>query len=210
MGFQRIYHLCHCGRFLPDGNIDADHILALLVQDRIHGNGSLPGLPVPDDQLTLSAADGEHGVNGKDPGFHGHADRLAVNDPRRLPLNGAVIIRLDLTFPVDRLAQRVDHASDIRIPYRHAGSLSCPGHLCALADPGIAAEKDAADLVPADILHHTLEPVLKCNDLAVHGMVDPVDPGDPVADGNDSAHFTVSAHFIKILYLFSQDRDYLI
>ena len=79
-----------------------------------------------------------------------------------------------------------------------------------LADPGITPKEDTSDLILADILYHTFKPVLKSNNLAVHGMVDPIDPGDPVAYCNDSPHFTVSAHLIKILYLFSQDRDNLI
>ena len=41
--------LCHGGCFLANGHIDADHILALLVQYGIHGNGGLTGLPVSND-----------------------------------------------------------------------------------------------------------------------------------------------------------------
>ncbi len=54
---------------LTDGNIDAQHILVLLVQDGIGGNGGLAGLAVADDQLTLTAADGEHGVDGQNTGL---------------------------------------------------------------------------------------------------------------------------------------------
>ena len=39
--------------FRSDGDIDADDILALLVDDGIRCNGGLAGLAVADDQLTL-------------------------------------------------------------------------------------------------------------------------------------------------------------
>ena len=56
------------GSLLADGNIDAEHAGVLLIQDGIGGNGGLAGLAVADDQLTLAAADGEHGVDGQDAG----------------------------------------------------------------------------------------------------------------------------------------------
>jgi hypothetical protein len=39
--------------FLADGHVDADQVLALLVDDGVHGQGGLAGLPVADDQLAL-------------------------------------------------------------------------------------------------------------------------------------------------------------
>jgi hypothetical protein len=43
---------------LADGDVDADNVLALLVDDRVDGDGGLAGLAVADDQLALAAADG--------------------------------------------------------------------------------------------------------------------------------------------------------
>ena len=44
---------CHGRALLTDGNIDAQNVLALLVDDGIGGNDGLAGLAVADDQLTL-------------------------------------------------------------------------------------------------------------------------------------------------------------
>ena len=62
---------------LADRDVDAAHLLlrvagvpgALLVHDRVDGDGGLAGLAVADDQLALAAADRDHRVDGLDPGL---------------------------------------------------------------------------------------------------------------------------------------------
>src|SRR5699024_7706563 len=117
-----------------------------------------------------------------------------------------VVIRLDVAASVDGLAQRIDNSSDIAVAHRHAGPFARPGYFRTLADLCVASEKDASDLILADVLDHSLQSVLESKDLPVHGVIDPVDRSDPVAHGDDSADFTVFAHCIKILDLFPQDR----
>ena len=58
--FERLHHLRHGGALLPDGDIDADHVAALLIDDRVERDGGLAGLAVADDQLALAAADRDH------------------------------------------------------------------------------------------------------------------------------------------------------
>ena len=60
------YKVGNCGTLLTYGYIDTDNILALLVDDRIGGDGSFTCLTVTDDKLTLSASDGDHGVDSFD------------------------------------------------------------------------------------------------------------------------------------------------
>ena len=55
--------------FLTDGNVDTVNALTLLVDDGIDRDGGLTGLTVTDDQLSLSAADRNHGVNCLDTGL---------------------------------------------------------------------------------------------------------------------------------------------
>ena len=56
------------------------HVLALLVDDRVDGDGGLAGLAVADDELALAAADGDHRVDGLDAGLQRLLDRLALDD----------------------------------------------------------------------------------------------------------------------------------
>ena len=86
--FERLHHLRDRRALLADGDIDADHVAALLVDDGVESDGGLAGLAVADDQLALAAADGDHGVDGLDAGlqrlFHG----LAVDHAGRQALDG--------------------------------------------------------------------------------------------------------------------------
>ena len=62
VAFEQGHGARHGGFLLPDGDVDADQVLALLVDDRVDGDGGLAGLAVADDQFALAAADGDHRV----------------------------------------------------------------------------------------------------------------------------------------------------
>ncbi len=74
--FERLDDAGDGRTFLADRDIDTKDAEALLIDDRIDGNGGLARLPVADDQLTLAAADGNHGIDGLDAGLQWFADRL--------------------------------------------------------------------------------------------------------------------------------------
>src|SRR3546814_3419064 len=81
------HDLSNGGALLADGNIDAVELLALivaligglLVDEGVDGNGGLAGLAVADDQLALTAADGNQRVNGLEAGLDGLMHRFARN-----------------------------------------------------------------------------------------------------------------------------------
>lgn len=71
---QPLYDLSDGGPLLSDGDVDAVQLLllilslveTLLVDDGVDGQGSLAGLTVTNDQLTLSTTDGYQRVDGLD------------------------------------------------------------------------------------------------------------------------------------------------
>src|ERR1700734_3332600 len=65
-GGPRLYHPRDRRGLLPDRAVDANHVAALLIQNRVQNDGGLACLAVADDQLTLSAADRNHRVDGLD------------------------------------------------------------------------------------------------------------------------------------------------
>ena len=67
-GFEPRGDLRHGGALLADGNINAEHILPLLGENGVDGDGSLAGLAVADDELTLTAANGNERVDRLDAG----------------------------------------------------------------------------------------------------------------------------------------------
>ena len=113
--------LGHGGGLLADGHVDADHILVLLVQDGVHGDGGLASLAVADDQLPLAPADGDHGVDGQDARLEGPVHRLPGDHAGGLVLNGPGLGGLDGAQAVDGLAQGVHRAAQHGVPHGDAG-----------------------------------------------------------------------------------------
>ncbi len=111
----------HSGGLLADGHVDADDVLALLVDDGVQGDGRLAGAAVADDEFALAAADGDHRVDGFDTGLQRLFDLLPVDDARGLELDRPELGGLDRALVVERHAQRVDHPADERFAHRAPG-----------------------------------------------------------------------------------------
>src|SRR5262249_15799114 len=97
------------GRLLPDGDIDAEEVLALLVDDRIDRNRGLAGLAVADDELALAASDRHHRIDRLQTGLHRLRHRLSRNHHWGALLDDVRHVGIDRTFAIDRLPQGVDH-----------------------------------------------------------------------------------------------------
>ena len=109
---QRLDGLGDGGALLTDGDVDALHAEATLVDDGVDGDRGLAGLAVADDQLALATTDGGHRVDRLDAGLQRLVHGLAAHDAGRLDLDTAVDAADDVALAVDRLAERVDHAAE--------------------------------------------------------------------------------------------------
>ena len=81
MFLQRLHDTRHLPCPLPDGAVDTDDVRILLVDDGVDGDGGLTRAPVPDDELSLSPTDGDHGVDGFESGLKRLFHRLPQDDP---------------------------------------------------------------------------------------------------------------------------------
>ena len=185
--FQILSHAGDGGSLLTDGDIDAQHILVLLVQDGVGGNRSLAGLAVADDQLTLTAADGEHGVDGQNTGVQRGVHALALQNTGCLLLNGVVAFGLNGAFAVDGLAQRADDTPQKSIAHRDTGALAAAGDHGAHTNGLGTIEQHNAQLLGLYAFHHTLGTVFKGDDFAVHSAVHAVNVHDAIGGGDDHA-----------------------
>ncbi len=170
---------------LADGDVDAVHVLALLVDDRVDGDGGLARLAVADDELALAAADRDHRVDGLEAGLERLGDRLASHDARGLDLDAPGDVRLDGALAVHGLAERVDHASDERRPHRHLDDAPGPLDGVALLDRPVGAEDGDADAVLLEVQHHAHQVSRELDQLAGHRVLEAVDAGDAVTDRQD-------------------------
>src|SRR5262249_31673633 len=141
---ENLHHLGNRRPLLPDRTIDADQVIALVVDDGIDGNSGLAGLAVADDQLTLAAADRNHAVDGLQSGSHRLADRLPVNHSRRDAFEGDKLVGRNRPFAIDRLTERVDHAANHRIADGYAHDAAGALDLVTFLDFGVFAKQHDA------------------------------------------------------------------
>ncbi len=96
---------------MADRDVNAGHVLTLLVDDGVNRNSRFTGLAVTNDQFALATAHGYHGVNGLQTRLHGLVDRLTGDNTRRNLFDHVGHLGIDRTLAVDGLTQRIDHAA---------------------------------------------------------------------------------------------------
>src|SRR5581483_644866 len=133
--------------FLPDGAIDTDEIVALVIDDGIEGHSGLACLAVADDKFALAPTDGNHGVDGFDAGRHRLTHRLAINYARRKALNRNKLIGGDGPFIVNGLSKGIYDPAYHRVPDGHGHDASGALHLSTFFDFGVVAEHHSTHLV---------------------------------------------------------------
>lgn len=112
--------LSNSGSLLADGDVDTVELLllvlaiipSLLVEDGVNTNGSLAGLTITNDQLTLTSADGNHGVDGLETSLDGLVDGLSGQNTGSLQLSTALLLGVDRTLAVNGVTQGVDDTAE--------------------------------------------------------------------------------------------------
>ena len=171
----------------PDGHVDALHAEALLVDDRVDGDGGLAGLAVADDELALTPADRRHRVDGLDAGLQGLVHRLAADDAGRLDLHAARLHVGERALAVDRDAEGVDDAAEEAVADGHREDLAGGLHRRALADGPAVAEDHGADRVLVEVEGQAPDAAFELEQL-VHARTGQAgDGGDAVAHLDDPA-----------------------
>src|SRR5207249_1818459 len=179
---------------LPDRHVHTDDALALLIDDRVDGDGGFARATIADDQLALAAADRDHRVDRLDAGLQRLLHRLALDDAGRDDLDFAGLGRVNRTEPIHRSPQRVHDAAHQRRADGHFEHAGRAADLVTLAQLEVVAENHGADVVflevqgePGDLLAGPRD--REFEHLARHGGREPVDPGDAVLDLEDGADF---------------------
>ncbi len=185
---QGRHHAGHVGLFLPDGHVDTDQVLVLLIDDGVNGQRRFACLSVADDQLPLPTADGDHRVYGLDARLHGGVHRLAGHHARGDALDLAVLVGRDRTLSVNRLAHRIDHSPDERFPYWHRDDAPGAADRLPLLNVGVVAHDDDTHVVRLQVEDDTQDAVLELDQLAGHRASQAGDAGYAVAYLNYRAH----------------------
>ncbi len=195
---------------MADRHVDADHVAALLVDDRVEGQRRFAGLPVADHQLALPASDGNHGVDGLDPGLQRLFHRLPVDHAGRQALHRIELRRLNRTLAVDRLADSIHHAPDHGLTHRHRHDARRAAHLVAFADVRVIAQQHRAHLILFQVHGDARNVVRKLDQLARHHFLETVDAGNAIAYRDHRARLAHIDDALVILNLLPQQGGYFV
>jgi hypothetical protein len=144
-------------------------------------------MQIVDDELALAAADRDHRVDRHDAGLYGLADRSPLDDPRRELLDRIRGSAGHRTFPVERLAERVDDAAQQTFADGHLQQLSRGADFVALLELRVVAEDDHADLGLVQVQRQAGDALAEVEHLVQHDVGQALDPGDAVANLADDA-----------------------
>ena len=199
-------HLRDRGAFLPDRDVDADHVAAPLVDDRVHGERGLSGRAVADDELALPAADRGQRVDRLDPGLQRLFDRLPADDAGRLELERAPLVRLDGALAVEGGPKGIDHAAEQGFAHRDAHDVAGAANGLALLHVHPLSEERRADVVLLEVERDPDDAVLELESLERDAVLEPVDAGDAVSDLKDGADLAQVGLDLELLDPVLQDR----
>ena len=162
-----------------------------------------------DDELALSAADGDHGVDSLEAGLEGLLHGLAVDDAGGLALDGHLEeFAFDVTLAVDGLAEGVDDAAQQSFADFDGGDAAG-----ALADVafvqrlGVAKQHDTHVVlfkVEGDAGDFVAVLGAERHQFAGTGVLQSIDTGDAVADEKDGANFLHFGLLFEVLELLAQ------
>src|SRR5581483_10382612 len=205
MLFERLDHAGDGRALLADRDVDAIDVEAFLIDDRIHRDRGLAGLPVADDQLALAAADRNHRVDRLDPGLQRLADGLPLHDAGRADFDPAPLIRLNRPLSIERRADRIDHAAHERRTNRDLGDAAGALDRITFLDAGVLAHQHDADAVFLEVQRDAVQAARELQHLAGHRAFEPVDLRDAVADLDDRAALVHIDLLVEALDLFLDD-----
>ena len=202
---QHFNDVGHGSSLLTHGDVDADHVLIRLVQDRVDRDGGLAGLAVTNDQLALATADGDHRVDGGDAGLHRLMHRLALNDAGRHGFDQARLAGGDFTLAVDGTAQGVHHPAQHGFTHGHSSNLAGGLHRAAFLDAVSLTHEHRADVVVFEVQGDAFGAVLEFEELTGHGLLQAVNAGDAVAHGENGADIADGNRLVVVLNLLLED-----
>src|SRR6185312_8347404 len=122
-----------------------------------------------------------------------------------LHIDTRALVGLDRTFAVDRIAECIHDTAKKTLADRHIDD--CTGALDGLPfhDLAVVAEDHDADIVCFEIERHPAHAILEFNHLAGLDIVETIDAGNAVTDGEHLADFRYLGFLAEILDLLFQD-----
>src|SRR5690349_8743805 len=180
ISFQNAYRTSNRGLFLTNRHIDTNKIFPFLIDNGIESQGCFTRLTIANNQLALTASNGDHSIDGFNAGLDRCIHILTLHDARRNTLDRPKTGCGNGSLPVDGLAQRVDHPSDHGVPYRHGCNPPCPAYQHSFGDPPVVPHYDYTDAIFSKVERCSHHPVSKLNQFLCFYICEPVNTSDTI------------------------------
>jgi hypothetical protein len=110
------------GTLLTDSDVDTVELVllggalvvvpTLLVKHGVESDSGLTGLTITNDQLTLTTADGHHGVDTLHTSLHGLVDGLTGQNTGGLKLSTALLLGVKGTLAINGVTESIDDTAE--------------------------------------------------------------------------------------------------
>jgi len=123
--FEFCDYLSYRRFLLTNCHINTKNILIPLIDNRIDCDGCFSGLTIPDNQFSLTPANGNHRINRFDTGLQRRIHIGSLMNSRRNPFNRTISVESNRTFSVNRLAKRINNPPQQPFPDRNRSDTPC-------------------------------------------------------------------------------------
>ena len=193
------------GGLLSDGDVDAFHPGIALVNDGIHRNGSFSGLTVADNQLTLTATNRHHRIDGFKAGLQRLVNGLAFDNAGRDFFDGRAFAGFDVALAVNGLSEGIDNTPQQFAPDRHFEDASGTGDFVAFREVVIFAEDNNAHAIAFQVERKAVNAAGEGNHFPKHRLPQSLDAGDTVIKADNRA-FGFAFDFVVVVGYFFLDK----
>ncbi len=163
-------------------------VLLGLGDDGVHRDGGLAGGAVTDDQLTLTTADWDHGVDAHDAGLHRNGHRFTGDDARSEFFDRILRFTFDVALAVDGLTEGVDHAAEEALANRNGEEAAGRFDFVTCFDAFTGAEEHAADFGFFKVEREAEHTAGELDHFVEHDIAQAFNLGGAVTDFTDDAH----------------------
>ena len=181
------HHVGDGGHLLSNRHVDAGHVLAFLVDDRVNRDGRFTDLTVTDDELPLAPAYRDHRVNALQTRLHRLVHGLPRDNAGGYLFNGVRFRRPQIAATVDGVTQRVDHPAHQFPAHRHFKDATRASCRLTFGEVLIVPQHHGAYGVALKVQGETKAPGGELDHLPVAGFCHAVNPDNAVGNAHDRA-----------------------
>ena len=193
--FEGFNNLSNGRTLLTNRNVDTEKLFAIvfrrsvgffLVQDGVDTDSGFTGLTVTNDQLALTTTNWDHPVNRLNPGHHRLVHGFTWDNA--WGFNVHTVPRgnvCDRAFAVDWVAEWINHTTQQAFTNRCSHNLIEALNSVAFFNATVITEDNDTNIVAFQVQRHTFDAAVKFDHLTGLDIVEAVDAGNTVANGED-------------------------